>query len=190
MKQNIDITAALIEAIKPENLRITVRGKHNRKEKVNPNMDSIEKYGLHFYVTGSMKDATVYKCKYTQEEREAAIENTEKAAVLGTMFEIMNGKGIPVDEWEPDGDVMTVLTTKEMFNGAGVLFCDKVLEKIHKKAGDFYIIPSSIHEVLIVPAPLAQKAALIYMLRTVNRDEVEPEEQLGDMVYLYDGTLH
>lgn len=187
--QNFDaIRNALIDATRPENLRITVRGKHNRKD---GHIVPIERYGLNFYVTGSFPNATVYKGKYTQEELDAAMKNTERAAIIGSMFDIVRGCGVPVDDWEYDDDPMLALTTTEQFNGAGVIFCDRVLQKIYEKMGDYYILPSSIHEVLIVPATCGlDRDELKEMVCTVNRDQVAPEDQLSDEVYFYDGTFH
>lgn len=197
--RNFDaIREAVIDATRPENLRITVRGKHNRKD---GHIVPIERYGLNFYVTGSFPNATVYKGeytqatvykgKYTQEELDAAMKNTERAAIIGSMFDIVKGGGTPVDEWEFDGDPMLALTTTEQLNGAGVIFCDRVLQKIHEKMGDYYILPSSIHEVLIVPATCGlDRDKLKEMVCTVNRDQVAPEDQLSDEVYFYDGTFH
>ena len=128
------MVAAAREALRAENLRISVRGEHNRKNGLLP----IERYGLNFYVTGSMEGATAFKSSYTVEDLQVAIRNTEKAAVIGNMFEILDGGGCSVDEWEPSGEPMTVLTTRDQVNGAGVIFCDGVLRKIREKIGDFF----------------------------------------------------
>lgn len=178
---------AATEALKPENLRISVRGEHNRKNGLLP----IERYGLNFYVTGSMEDATAFKSSYTVEDLQVAIRNTERLAVIGSMFEVLDGCGSSVDEWEPDGSPMTVLTTKGAVNGAGVIFCDSVLRKIRQKIGDFYILPSSIHEVIVVPVSGGIECEeLTEMVKTINATEVAPADRLSDKVYLYDGILH
>ena len=66
-----------------------------------------------------------------------------------------------------------------------------VFKMIHEKMGDYYILPSSIHEVLIVPATCGlDRDELKEMVCTVNRDQVAPEDQLSDEVYFYDGTFH
>lgn len=55
----------------------------------------------------------------------------------------------------------------------------------------FYVIPSSVHEVLIVPnnGEMDPKR-LGEMVREVNRAEVEREEVLSDRVYSYDKDKH
>ena len=181
------MVVAAQEALRPENLRITVRGEHNRKDGILP----IEAHGLYFYVTGSMEGATVYKSFYTAADLQAAVRNTERAAIIGSMFEVLDGGGVPVDQWEPDGEPMKVLTITGAVNGAGVLFCDAVLQKIRQKIGDFYVLPSSVHEVIVVPVAYGiDRDELTEMVRAVNRDEVAPEDRLSDQVYLYDGILH
>ena len=115
----------------------------------------------------------------------------ERVAIVGTMFDVLDGGGVPVDQWEPDGSPMTILTTRGAANGAGVIFCDSVLQKIREKIGNFYILPSSIHEVLIVPVSGGiELDYLEEMVRTINATEVSPEDRLSDQVYLFDGTLH
>ena len=181
------MVAAAAEAMRPENLRMVVRGRENWKDGILP----IERFGLNFYVAGAMAGATAFKGSYTVEDLKAALENTEKAAVLGSMFDVLDGGGVSVDEWEPDGSPMTVLTSRDQVNGAGVIFCDSVLKKIHEKIGDYYILPSSIHEVLITPvADGIERDYLEEMVKAVNRDEVVPEDRLSDQVYLFDGILH
>ncbi len=50
--------------------------------------------------------------------------------------------------WSP----MFILTNQKMHNGAGVLFQDGMKEKLSELMGrEFYVLPSSIHEVIIVP---------------------------------------
>lgn len=180
------MVSAAQEALKQENLRLVVRGRENRKAGILP----IERFGLNFYVAGAMAGATAFKGSYTAEDLKIAIANTEQSAVIGSMFSVLNGGGVSVDEWEPDGSPMTVLTTREQINGAAVIFCDEVLRKIRKKIGDFYILPSSVHEVLVVPVSEGiDREELEEMVKSVNRDEVAPEDRLADRVFLFDGTL-
>lgn len=67
-------------------------------------------------------------------------------------------------------------------------FMDQAAEKI---GGDFFILPSSIHEILLVPDD-GQKGAdeLKAMVMDVNATQVSPEERLSDNVYHYDSKEH
>lgn len=101
------------------------------------------------------------------------------------VFEMM---GIP----EQTEEMMYVATVPDKNSGAGVLayqdFMDQAAEKI---GGDFYILPSSIHEILLVPDD-GQKSAdeLRAMVMDVNATQVRPEEKLTDNVYHYDSNEH
>ncbi len=90
----------------------------------------------------------------------------------------------------PDGgeDMMLIASTPDRTNGAGVIayqnFMDQAAERV---GGDFFILPSSVHEVLIVPDNgTADLAMLKDMVETVNATQVAPEDKLTDSVYHYD----
>lgn len=88
-----------------------------------------------------------------------------------------------------------VATNDRLVNGAAVLLYDRVLEQFARQTGgDFYILPSSIHETLFLPVmPDADENELPEMVRGVNASgEVAPEEILSDNAYLYhaeDGSV-
>ena len=55
---------------------------------------------------------------------------------------------------------------------------------------NLYIIPSSIHEVILLPdsGKEPDATALKEMIREVNSTQVAPEEILSDNLYYYDAT--
>lgn len=81
-----------------------------------------------------------------------------------------------------------VLSNMSKNKGAAVLSYPGVLEKADQLfPKGFYVLPSSIHELLIVPkSPEIDPRELGEMVRAVNRAEVAKEEQLSDRVYEYD----
>ncbi|MCI8569745.1 MAG: hypothetical protein HFJ11_07240 [Bacilli bacterium] len=88
---------------------------------------------------------------------------------------------------KPEGQ-MFVLTNQGMRYGASALACPGVMEKISRLFPEgFYILPSSIHEVLIVPkdGELVPKE-LGNLVREVNQIEVSSDEVLSDRVYEFD----
>lgn len=176
------------EATRPENLRIVVRGAENRKEQI----PSIQKYGLDFYVAGSVADASVFMGKYTGEEMAAACQNTIRDARIIEIENAIYG-AVPqtVDEWTPEvGEPkMYVLTNMTSCNGAGAMFCGELLEKIQTKLDcDFYLLPSSIHEVIIVPDEGGyDRSELDEMVKTINATEVDSRDRLADHVFYYSG---
>lgn len=48
-------------------------------------------------------------------------------------------------------EILYRLTNKVKLNGAGLIFNKDVMDNIHDEIGDFYILPSSIHECMLVP---------------------------------------
>lgn len=80
-----------------------------------------------------------------------------------------------------------VLTNSCRINGAACIFYDTVLEKFANLIDeDLFILPSSIHEVIILPKSNEyDKKKLVQMVREVNAEGVAAEEILSDNVYEY-----
>ena len=76
----------------------------------------------------------------------------------------------------------------DKLNGASMLLSDRAMEMVRETVGDdFFILPSSIHETLIVPKTDDMSLEnLEKMVREVNATEVKPGERLSDHVYEYD----
>lgn len=78
------------------------------------------------------------------------------------------------------------MTSVNYMNGsAGILDTDKLQEISEAIGQDLYILPSSIHECLLLPKSEKTVQELKEMVQEVNRQEVEPEEWLSDNVYEY-----
>lgn len=82
---------------------------------------------------------------------------------------------------------MYILTNAYKLNGAAVLLYKHVLADFAKACnGDFYLLPSSIHEVILVPAiGCGCFQEMTEMVREVNESQVEEEELLSDHAYYY-----
>ena len=81
-----------------------------------------------------------------------------------------------------------VATVPDKVHGAGVLAYQDFMEQAAERAGgDFYVLPSSLHEVLIVPdnGEMGLKD-LEAMVKEVNATQVAPADKLTDSVYHYD----
>lgn len=85
-----------------------------------------------------------------------------------------------------------VLTNTSKCNGAVTITYKNVLRNFaDTKNCNIYILPSSIHEVLLVPAEDNIDAAqLKEMVHSVNQTEVDEIEILSDNVYYYDRELN
>lgn len=75
------------------------------------------------------------------------------------------------------------------FGAASMLFQDKLDDAARECKGSFYLLPSSVHEVLIVPSGVINDSdALKTLVEQVNGSAVSPEDKLSDSVYYYDAT--
>ena len=85
---------------------------------------------------------------------------------------------------------MYVLTNTQKLYGAGCMLYPGLLEAISEKLdADLYLLPSSIHEVILLPAEsrICQKE-LAEMVDSINRTELAADEILSSSVYYYSRT--
>lgn len=80
-----------------------------------------------------------------------------------------------------------VLTNREKLYGASaMLYSDKVRELADRLKSDLMILPSSVHEVLLLPDDREQQYDFYRkMVEEVNTTQVEPEEVLSYSLYRY-----
>ena len=92
---------------------------------------------------------------------------------------------LPPEEENPS---MYVLSNADKLNGAAALLDSKTMEDISEKlGGDFIVLPSSIHETIVLPLNEdMDRQTLEAMVQDVNAGQVAPEERLSDHVYMYD----
>ena len=89
-------------------------------------------------------------------------------------------------------DMLYALTNVEKQYGASMITQPEVLNKLEQLFPEgFYVLPSSVHEVLIVPDNGEMEPKMLgEMVREVNKNEVERQEVLSDRVYRYDKEKH
>ena len=84
-----------------------------------------------------------------------------------------------------------VLSSRQKVNGAAAILNDDTRQEIADKVGDFYVLPSSVHETLIIQKDAGMELRdLEQMVQEVNQTQVAPEERLSDHVYEYDAKEH
>lgn len=124
-----------------------------------------------------------------------AVRNTaeEYPAVLYDLVEsAMGGSEEQTNLLEkPDGRVTAgagpgfVLTNSRFFWGAGALFYPGVIERLHELLdGDFYVLPSSVHELIIMRVEDQDPQQLADLVRSANRSVVKENEVLADDLYI------
>lgn len=118
----------------------------------------------------------------------AAKENTPRLfpAQIIDMDEMIRKTGICIPEDE-SAIPMYIMTNEQEVNGASVLLYDNVLAAFAcKKRTDFYILPSSIHEVILVPSErIDNPDGLFQMVEDANKTVVALGDILSDSVYYY-----
>lgn len=84
------------------------------------------------------------------------------------------------------------LSNESKFNGASYIIHEDITQKIGEMiGGDYYVLPSSIHETLIVPdTGLHDVNELEAMVKEVNETQVALDEILSDKVQHYDSKEH
>lgn len=82
---------------------------------------------------------------------------------------------------------MRILTNNIRRYGAVCILYPGILEKIAENmGGDFYVLPSSLHEVILMPCDGSHSEAYLkIMISDINNTQVEPEEVLSNSLYRY-----
>ena len=115
----------------------------------------------------------------------SAVSHTpfEIKTMAEVLNELMGAEIIPQDELP-----MYVVSNKERIHGAGVIAYPEFMEEAAKRlGGDFYVLPSSIHEVILIPdTPDVSVLELQGIVQYVNVEQVAPEERLSNHIYHYD----
>ncbi len=117
-----------------------------------------------------------------EERKEAVKEGTEETwtqKACEQLLQSLTGDAM-------DGK-MYVLGNRMKLFGAAVLLYEHLLERIADKIGkNLFILPSSIHEVLLIPDDEEQEAEELWkMVCEINATEVEPEDVLTDSIYYF-----
>lgn len=90
----------------------------------------------------------------------------------------------------PYSDIpLYVLSNSRAEDGAAAITRPEILKDIIEKLGPVYVLPSSVHEVLILPKAQAPDVeSLRAMVQEVNATQVAPEERLSGNVYEISGS--
>ena len=121
-----------------------------------------------------------------------AMENAPeiRPASFKTMAEVMaEMMGMPIEMMPPDmAPPMYVATNEDKVQGAAVMFYPDFMDQAAKElGGDVFVLPSSVHEVLILPDDGNMSVEeLRDMVTTINATEVSAQDRLTDGVYHYD----
>lgn len=164
-----------------ENLVIVARNAINRKDsRIKP---IAVKNGIYFYVAYDLDGKTAYLGEVTPEQVYKAKANMVRRVRIGSMIDIVLSNGKALDKFQVSNDPMNIVTLDCRMFGGGLLLCDYFLREMEKKIGQYYIIPSSIHELILVPAEVMLKNDLTEMVKDINKNMVNENEILADRAF-------
>ena len=131
-----------------------------------------------------------------------AVENTKRLfpPVTKSMNDVIKdmlvADGMPEEIVEmmvgkmPADGMMYVISNNRGINGAVSMLYESELHTLAEHLEkDLYILPSSIHEVIAVPADMGDPYDLAQMVSEINMGQVELADRLSNQVYHYDKDL-
>ena len=130
--------------------------------------------------------------KVTEEELFGlSTQNTKKLlpAECISILSMLRSTGCELPEWDEEAAQtlpMYVLSNEKRVCGAACMLYEKFRDILPVKC-DYYILPSSIHELILLPKDsLPEGQNLNELVKQVNDSQVPPWEILSDSVYYYD----
>lgn len=126
--------------------------------------------------------------KNTFEKFPTYIEDMEKK-IIGILGEESAAIFETEEEVEEKKSFMYVMGNSNDLNGAISIMDKQMLMKFAEEIGDnFFILPSSIHELILVPSTdSSDSARYLELVRSTNESCVDEEDFLSDNIYFYNG---
>lgn len=134
-------------------------------------------------------------CNISEDELDfAARRNTEAkdfyvrtmGAVLAEIMDVPEETIKELTEAICDDVSMWVMSSSSKCNGACIMLYNEYFDNLAQRLeSDLYVMPSSIHEVIAVPAKIVEVCDLKNMVSEINISEVCEEDILSDNVYIY-----
>ena len=116
-----------------------------------------------------------YRGMTEEELYDLAVENIRNQKQLITFAQMF--AGIVDEEVDLEEFPMLIVRTKCKTHGAGIMLCEDVLSEVAEKfQSDLYILPSSIHEIIAIPADFGDGVTKLKdMVNNINQTEITPE---------------
>ncbi len=90
------------------------------------------------------------------------------------------------ENWDSEDSPIYIITNEDTYKGAiNILYPDLLQQIVDKHGCDLYLIPSSVHEMIAVPAEHGNIDSLLECIREVNQT-LDIEDVLSNDVYKYD----
>ena len=146
----------------------------------------------HMEMWGVDKDELFVNAKINSLEKSPAVIKSMNEVIRDMYINGIAGEIAEDDEiyamLDSSESYLYVLTNEAKHNGAITMTYENVIRDFaNEKESNVYILPSSIHEVILVPAEGGMSTSeLRDMVQSVNQSEVDEVEVLSDNVYYYD----
>lgn len=188
-------------------LRLINRDKNKELLKKVPYMEFMDLAVVYFYSIDIADDVqgTVILTKehqkllgITKEElHQKAVENTKrfrpvKLYQMGDLIDSVGQKlGVEGLEFNTEINFMYLFSNENNMFGAVAMFFEEELKKLAERLQcNFYILPSSVHEVILVPDnTMISLEKFLEMVKEINETQVKETEVLSDSVYYYDKKI-
>ena len=146
-------------------------------------------------------DVTVEELYRAASENTQQLEKPELMNIEEILYDVLPEKGFSLNENDRSMEEKTagnndaastvpvyVLSSRKRLQGAACMLYPDLLRRIADRMdSSYYIIPSSIHELLLIPAAeFADRDELKAMICEINDTHVAPEERLSYSLYGYD----
>ena len=105
---------------------------------------------------------------------------------MGEIIGVKSYKDLSLEE-EAVASPLYVLTNRQRLFGAYYMTDESLLSEISRKLdSDLFLIPSSVHECMVVPTEIwEEKDTLSDMVREINHTQVSEQDFLADTIYRY-----
>ena len=84
-----------------------------------------------------------------------------------------------------------IISNEKLYYGSIFILNKEIQEMLYRKLGDFYILPSSVHEVICIPKVDADKEYLLKMVKEVNSEYFMTDVDIltDDVFEIRDGKI-
>lgn len=122
---------------------------------------------------------------------EEAVKNLPEAEIHSMASLLRDFAEFPDEDIDDDFPMKVITNDKKISGVSSVLLNNEFLRSLYEDMGKFIILPSSIHEVIVIPAGkrIDEGKFLADTVKDVNESVVSDEDFLSNSVYLFDGHL-
>ena len=111
---------------------------------------------------------------------------------LKSLVDVLKEMEAPIDLRDKSSMYVLRLNDETAYSST-ILLCNSILQTVRERLQeDYYVLPSSQHELLVLPKSSASGFDTDYLksiIHSTNCDIVSPKDFLSDSLYYFDGTL-